>query len=148
MARSYIENRAEKVARMFGRPYEFIVNDSDPYRCITGVSIPQVQSLISQAARLVQTMSHPADSSPVEYMLRQIVAPEQHARLHDEFVCNDPKLVIMLGDEDVADIVRDFIAYLAGGLPFESSEPSADGSSITGTSSEPPALHLAAVQIH
>ena len=108
------------------------INDGPPYHCVTHTTVAPVQSLVVQSTRQIQSFSMPGDFSPPEYTLRQIIDPTEHDRLYDEFRSADPDLMIVLGDDETAEILRDFVSYLGGGIPFESSALSSDTPSITG----------------
>lgn len=135
--RKYTANRAEKVARITGQAWEFHLNDGAPYHCVTNVTPASVQARVTSAARAIQGLAVPSGYSPPEWVLREIIDPSDHERLHDEFLSVDPALMIVVGDEEAGEIVRDFLSYLGGGLPFELSAPSAGSPSTTGLSSVP-----------
>lgn len=137
-ARSYTAGRAEKVARITGKPFEIQINDGAPYRCVTHTTPAQLSSLVAQAGRLESTNSLPGDYSSQEYLLRILLDPAEHERLHDEFRSDDPDLMIVLAPAQMTAILSDFITYLGGAdIPFESSEPSSATPSIIGGSSAP-----------
>lgn len=148
-ARSYTANRSERIARITGEAWEFTVNDGDPYACRTGMTGPAVQARAIEVQRVLNTTGTTSSGGSVaEDLLREIVDPSMHDRLAAEFRSTDPHLMIVLTDKEAAEVVRDFIEFLAGGVPFEQPQLSLVTPSKTGGVSEPTSQRPALVEIH
>ncbi len=136
MAKDYNLNRALKLERIYGKPFEIRINDEAPFRCVSKMTIPQFIAHLNRIQEHVTKTGSLEGYSEVEVILRAMIDPADHDRLHEGFTTSDPAKVILLDLNDCNEVAKDLATYLSGGdLPLGPLPLLSDGELIPGSDS-------------